>query len=40
VRRNAALFEIDIPEELWSELRAQGLLRADVPTPGQEKAHK
>jgi D-threo-aldose 1-dehydrogenase len=40
VRRNAALFEIDIPEELWSELRAEGLLRADVPTPQQEKAHK
>lgn len=39
VRRNAALFEIDIPEELWSELRADGLLRADVPTPGQENAH-
>src|SRR4029453_10260644 len=33
VRRNAALFEIGIPEELWSELRAAKLLRVDVPTP-------
>jgi D-threo-aldose 1-dehydrogenase len=40
VRRNAALFEIDIPEELWSELRAEGLLRADAPTPQQENAHR
>jgi D-threo-aldose 1-dehydrogenase len=40
VRRNAALFEIDIPEELWSELRAARLLRADVPTPQQESAHR
>ena len=40
VRRNAALFKIDVPEELWSELRADGLLRADVPTPQQEKAHR
>jgi aryl-alcohol dehydrogenase-like predicted oxidoreductase len=40
VRRNAALFEIDVPEELWSELRAEGLLRADAPTPRQENAHR
>jgi D-threo-aldose 1-dehydrogenase len=40
VRRNAALFKIDVPEELWSELRAEGLLRADVPTPQQESAHR
>ena len=33
VRRNAALFEVDVPEELWSELRAEGLLRPDAPTP-------
>lgn len=40
VRRNVALFEIDIPEELWSELRAEGLLRADVPTPRRENVHR
>jgi D-threo-aldose 1-dehydrogenase len=40
VRRNAALFEIDVPEELWSELRAARLLRTDVPTPQQESAHR
>ncbi len=33
VRRNAALFEVDVPDELWSELRAEGLLREDAPTP-------
>jgi D-threo-aldose 1-dehydrogenase len=38
VRRNAALFDIDVPEDLWSELRAEGLLRADVPTPRREHA--
>ena len=37
VRRNAALFEIDVPEELWSELRADGLLRADVPHYNRRK---
>jgi D-threo-aldose 1-dehydrogenase len=38
VRRNAALFDIDVPEDLWSELRAEGLLRANVPTPRREHA--
>jgi len=33
IRRNAALFEIDIPDGVWSELRAEGLLRTDAPTP-------
>ena len=33
VRRNAALFDIDIPNGVWSELRAEGLLRTDAPTP-------
>jgi D-threo-aldose 1-dehydrogenase len=33
VRRNAALFDIDIPDGVWSELRAEGLLRTDAPTP-------
>jgi len=26
-------FEVDVPEELWSELRVEGLLREDAPTP-------
>jgi D-threo-aldose 1-dehydrogenase len=38
VRRNAALLSADVPDELWQELKAEGLLRADVPTPGQESA--
>lgn len=33
VRRDAALFDVDIPDGVWSELRAQGLLRTDAPTP-------
>ena len=35
---SAALFDIDVPEDLWSELRAEGLLRANVPTPRREHA--
>jgi D-threo-aldose 1-dehydrogenase len=31
VARNAELFARGVPEELWDELRAQGLLRADAP---------
>jgi D-threo-aldose 1-dehydrogenase len=33
VRRNAALFGAPVPRELWAELKAEGLLRADAPTP-------
>jgi D-threo-aldose 1-dehydrogenase len=33
VRRNVALYEEPIPAELWSELKAAGLLRADAPVP-------
>jgi D-threo-aldose 1-dehydrogenase len=29
----AAFFDIDIPAELWTDLREQGLIRADAPTP-------
>lgn len=34
VRRNSALFEITVPDELWSALKSEGLLREDAPTPG------
>jgi D-threo-aldose 1-dehydrogenase len=36
VQRNVALFDIDIPPDLWSELRAEGMLRSDAPAPGQD----
>ncbi|MFO1150085.1 MAG: aldo/keto reductase [Alsobacter sp.] len=34
VRRNAANLQVKIPASLWSDLKAEGLLRADAPTPG------
>lgn len=33
VRRNASLFEVDIPDSLWADLASAGLLRADAPLP-------
>ena len=30
-----SLFEVEIPPQLWADLRQQGLLAADIPTPGQ-----
>lgn len=33
VLRNAELFELPVPGELWSELQAEGLLREDAPVP-------
>jgi D-threo-aldose 1-dehydrogenase len=33
VERNAAQFRIAIPPDLWAELKAEKLLRADAPTP-------
>jgi len=33
VRKNLSLMRRDIPDELWAELKAHGLLRADAPTP-------
>jgi len=33
VRQNVAIFETDIPAALWSDLKAEGLIRADAPTP-------
>ena len=33
VRRNARLFEVDIPNSLWADLASAGLLRAHAPVP-------
>jgi D-threo-aldose 1-dehydrogenase len=33
VRANAASFRHPIPAGLWSDLKSEGLLRADAPTP-------
>ena len=35
VQSNIALFERDIPAALWSDLRSQGLIRADAPLPAE-----
>ena len=33
VRTNLQWMRADVPADLWSELKAEGLLRADTPTP-------
>lgn len=33
VERNLEVFRMDIPADLWAELKHQGLLRADAPVP-------
>lgn len=33
VRANANVFQTDIPDALWSDLRGEGLIRPDAPTP-------
>ena len=33
VRQNVEIFETPVPEALWSDLKAQGLIRQDAPTP-------
>jgi D-threo-aldose 1-dehydrogenase len=33
VNKNLSLMRRDIPDALWAELKAEGLLRADAPTP-------
>jgi D-threo-aldose 1-dehydrogenase len=38
VRRNAALLAEPVPAEVWSDLRAEGLLRADAPVPSTQTA--
>jgi D-threo-aldose 1-dehydrogenase len=34
IEQNRAIFEVDIPPAFWAELKAEGLLRPDAPTPG------
>jgi D-threo-aldose 1-dehydrogenase len=33
VRHNLAWMRLDIPDALWAELKEDGLIRADAPTP-------
>jgi D-threo-aldose 1-dehydrogenase len=33
MRANAEYFQVAIPSQLWAELRAEGLIAEDVPTP-------
>lgn len=33
VHQNVAIFERHIPQALWSDLKTEGLIRADAPTP-------
>jgi D-threo-aldose 1-dehydrogenase len=40
VERNAALFGEPVPAAAWSELAAEGLLRADAPVPAREEARR
>ncbi len=34
IAQNQAIFEVAIPAAFWAELKQEGLLRADAPTPG------
>jgi D-threo-aldose 1-dehydrogenase len=34
VRTNLAWLRHPIPNELWAELKQEGLIRSDAPTPG------
>lgn len=38
--RNVELFARPIPADLWSELKDEGLLRADAPVPGAVEGHE
>jgi D-threo-aldose 1-dehydrogenase len=40
VRRNVELYLRPIPADLWSELKAEGLVRADAPVPLPTNGHK
>jgi D-threo-aldose 1-dehydrogenase len=33
IAQNRAIFEVGIPKDLWAELKREGLLREDAPTP-------
>ncbi len=35
VRSNLSVFQTDIPEALWSDLRSEGLIRSDAPVPSE-----
>ena len=37
VARNLAAFREDIPDQFWDELKREGLLREDAPTPGAQR---
>ncbi|MGD9508858.1 MAG: aldo/keto reductase [Geminicoccaceae bacterium] len=34
IEENRRIFEVDIPASFWAELKSDGLLRPDAPTPG------
>jgi D-threo-aldose 1-dehydrogenase len=34
IEQNRAIFEADVPADLWAELKREGFLREDAPTPG------
>jgi D-threo-aldose 1-dehydrogenase len=31
---NIEMFRVDIPNDLWAEMKHEGMLPADAPTPG------
>lgn len=35
VRSNVAVFQTDIPSQLWSDLRGEGIIRPDAPLPSE-----
>ncbi|MHA1545155.1 MAG: aldo/keto reductase, partial [Alphaproteobacteria bacterium] len=35
VARNAAMLDASLPSALWSDLKAEGLVRTDAPVPGE-----
>lgn len=37
VRQNVAIFDTPIPQALWSDLKTEGLIRADAPTPKETR---
>jgi D-threo-aldose 1-dehydrogenase len=40
VGRNASLFEVAIPDALWSDLASTGLISADAPVPNSERGDR
>ena len=37
LEKNLRWLDISIPDQLWAELKREGLLRADAPTPSNAK---